>query len=212
MIRKHHKLATALLWIGFAGLVMYAVFGLTEANDILAGPLIHDEDPQSADVIIILGGGVIVDTKTLPRQVQERVQRGVELYHQDYADNIILTGGEVKDQSYSESDMMLPYAAFFGVTAAALFPEDQATSTYENALFSKEIMEEQDWDTALMVTSAYHTNRACRVYRKQDIDVTCIAAYEHEIWEGHAFRNLSDFRSVIREYAATIYYWLRGYI
>jgi len=123
-----------------------------------------------------------------------------------------VTGGLVKSFGYSESEIMAPYAQLLGVAENDLFEENRAESTYDNAIFSRDIMEKQGWKTALLVTSDFHTKRACRVFEKLNYNITCIAAYKHAGFTGYAYRNLLDLRSIIREYLATIYYFVRGYI
>ncbi|MBU0963684.1 YdcF family protein, partial [Patescibacteria group bacterium] len=183
-----------------------------EANDIIVKPLVRDEPEQPADVIIILGGGVVTHLKILPWGVQERVQRGVELYEAGYADKIILTGGQVKGQTYTESQIMREYIEFFGVDRHDIIEENQARDTHQNASYSHQIMQKHGFERALVVTSDFHSQRACRVFDKQGINNVCIAAFESESFKGNAFRNIMDFRSIIRDYLATFYYLIRGWV
>ena len=44
-----------------------------------------------------------------------------------------------------------------------IFLENEATSTYENLLYSQAIMEEHGWNTAIIVTHDYHGTRAMEV-------------------------------------------------
>ena len=50
-------------------------------------------------------------------------------------------------------------AESFGIPRDALLTENKATSTYENALYSKEIILENEIKSALVVTSNYHMRR-----------------------------------------------------
>jgi uncharacterized SAM-binding protein YcdF (DUF218 family) len=212
MKKVSQKIATVMLWLMFAacGFVFLATF--TNLDSLLVKPLIRDEAPQKADVIIVLGGGVNKDTRALPWGVEERVQKGVELYKDGYADKIIVTGGLIATNSYAESEVMAPYAIQLGVPAADVIQENKAKDTHTNAIYSKKIMDQNNWHTAIMVTSDFHTQRACHVFHKQNISVTCVAAYKNPAFKGNAFRNLIDFRAIARDYLATVYYKLKGYI
>ena len=126
-----------------------------------------------------------------------------------YADYIILTGGEVKDTNYAEADELIEYALEKDVPENIIFKESKSRDTYENAVYSQEIMQEENWQTALVATSDYHTKRACKVFRKLNMNVKCIAA---EIPQYNLYQKLEYFKSILREYGATIYYWIRGRI
>jgi len=125
---------------------------------------------------------------------------------------MILAGGLVKGASYTESEIMRAYVEILGVAPGDIFEEKSSSSTYENAVFSKVIMDNNNWHTAMLVTSDYHTERACNVFKKLDIQVICLSAPPDEGFKNNAFRNLIDAKSIIREYLATFYYLLKDYI
>lgn len=206
------KTATVILWLLFAVSVILFIATFTNFNDLWKKPLVRDETPKQADAIIVLGGGVVTDTRTLPWSVEERVRKGVELYQDGYAQNIIVTGGLVKGFSYAESEVMSPYARFLGVAKENIFEESRSEDTRGNAVYSWEIMRQHAWENAIIVTSDYHSQRACHVFRKLNMAVTCVAAFKNPSWQGQAFRNLMDAKAIAREYLATVYYWMRGYI
>jgi len=59
----------------------------------------------------------------------------------------------------------------FGVPETALLLEPQALNTYENALFSKKILQEQQIKTSLLITSAFHMPRAQLIFEKLGLKV-----------------------------------------
>ena len=185
-------------------LVFFAGF-----SDIIVKPLITNDEPQKSDVVIVLGGGVDKNIKDIGQAVQKRMDKGIELWLNGYADYIILTGGEVKDTSYAEADELIEYASEKDVPENIIFTESKARDTYENAVYSQEIMQDNNWQTALVATSDYHAKRACRIFRKLNMDVKCIAA---EVPQEKFYQKFEYFKSILREYGATIYYWLRGRI
>ncbi len=211
MRQKKSKIATAVLWISFPIAVILLFITLVDVSGLLAKPITNDQTPQKADVIIVLGGGIVTDLKILPWSVQERMKRGVELFDQGYADRMIVAGGQVSGQSYSESEFMREYAEFLGVPSKSIIEENASRDTHQNAQNSLVIMNELGWSTALVVTSDYHTRRACNVFEKQSAEVTCIASYKSENFN-NLFRNLTDTRAVVCDYLATVYYLIRGYI
>ena len=104
--------------------------------------------PEKADVIIMLGGGD-----------KGRMEKAAELYHEDYADYVIITP-ESKD-IYPQST---EFAMELGIPEDAIIEEYEATSTYTNAVESFKIMDEHSFDSALVVTSDYHLKRSKLIY------------------------------------------------
>lgn len=206
------QLPTGILWASFFALLFVLLAMYTGLNTLLVKPLVHNETPKKADVIIVLGGGVMKTTKTLPWGVEERVKKGAELYRAGYAGEMIVSGGLVAIHSYTEAEVMEPYAVQLGVPVKNVFEEDRSSDTHTNAIYSERVMDQHSWRTALLVTSDFHTQRACHVFRKQQITVICVAAYKDPSFKGNVYRNLLDLRSIAREYVATVYYWMKGWI
>lgn len=183
----------------------------TPLNAWLTLPLTADEPVRQADGIIVLGGGLRRDGM-LGQIGRERVLQGAMLWADEYAPTILMSGGLVQGTTYYEAEEMAAFAAGLGVPYEQVYIEKQSTSTEENARLSKPLIIHAGWESALLVTSAYHTRRACQVFRKQRIPVTCIAADRDIIPRVSPLDRLSEFKNIIREYGATLYYTYKGYI
>lgn len=180
-------------------------------TDVLARPLTTHENPQTADVIIILGSGTRRGPDPLPTQARLRVDQGVALWRNGAADAVIFSGGLSKTTGLVESDVMAKYAVTAGLPEETILRERASTSTRENAEQVLKVMNEKKYDTAIVVTSSYHTWRACRVFRRMHITITCAAATIHQPPEKFSDR-FSNLQSVLREYIAIGYYIARQYI
>ena len=110
----------------------------------------HNETdtPEKADVIIMLGGGD-----------KGRMEKAAELYHEGYADYVIIS--PESEDIYPQSTA---FAAELGIPEDAIIEEYEATSTYTNAVESFKIMDEYSFDSALVVTSDYHLKRSKLIY------------------------------------------------
>lgn len=172
---------------------------------LLQAPLVVDETPQASDVIIVLGSGVRRGPDPIPTQAKDRLGLGAELFKHDLAPNVIITGGLSKKAKKVEADIMAPFLEHLHVPAQNIILERGALSTYDNARYSKEIMDQHDWKRALVVTSAYHTFRSCRVFRKLAIEVGCVPVKLDD--HGSMIERALNMRSVVREYAAIVLYW-----
>ena len=113
------------------------------------------DDTQQADVIIVLGAGCFSDE---PSPVfRERINHGIGLYKNGYAPYLLFTG---KENEVSEAQIAKNYAISQGVPESAIILEDRATNTEENMRFSKQIMDERGFATALLVSDGLHMKRA----------------------------------------------------
>ncbi|WP_434797630.1 YdcF family protein [Terrisporobacter vanillatitrophus] len=110
------------------------------------------------DTMIVLGAKVNKDgvSKTL----KQRLDKAIEYYNQNKNINIIVSGGQGKDEVITEASAMKSYLVKNGVDEDHIILENKATTTLENIMFSKEIMKDLNLENkALIVTSDYHLFR-----------------------------------------------------
>ncbi len=133
----------------------------------------------SGQVLVVLGGGT--EPASPPRTTVEingagdRVLYAAELYKQGKAPFILLSGGDIEWLSSGSTTPAQDMAALLvqmGVPESALWLENESMNTYENALYAKEFLDEQDIDQILLITSAMHMPRAVALFEKQGFDVT----------------------------------------
>lgn len=105
----------------------------------------YTDSLETSDTIIILGGGD-----------QGRVQQAARLYESGYADNVIITPVE---ERYT-SEELITILRHYGFDEEDITVEEESTSTYSNAQKTIEIMDNNNLDSALVVTSDYHIKRA----------------------------------------------------
>ncbi len=126
------------------------------------------------DVIIVLGSPATQDCK--PHEIMKsRVDKAIVLYNKGVSKKIIFTGSIVHN-SCSESEVMANYAINNGVKRADVIIENQAKNTYQNAYYSINIMNNEHFKTAAVVTSKPHIKRSCMIFSTFNINYTMIAA------------------------------------
>jgi len=54
-------------------------------------------------------------------------------------------------------------------------------STYENLIFARELMEANDWETAVVVTHDYHGSRAADIARMVGLDPVQVSVARSEV-------------------------------
>jgi uncharacterized SAM-binding protein YcdF (DUF218 family) len=126
----------------------------------MAGPLLVVQDkPHLADAIVVIGG----DHKP------ERMRQAAELYRQGYAPLIIISAGTIVlegDQPIPEAQVMYRQARELGLPNDRLILEQASKSTYENATYTKALCQARGIRSILLVTSAYHSRRARRLFQE----------------------------------------------
>jgi uncharacterized SAM-binding protein YcdF (DUF218 family) len=127
---------------------------------------------QSADAIVVLGGGVTWPGHLLCGSLY-RLQHGVRLYHEGYAPRLILTGGANPRHPAvpAEAVIMQKMAVALGVRPEDIVLETQATRTYENGLNVARLMRQEAWESAVIVTDAIHMRRAQYVFQRLGIRI-----------------------------------------
>lgn len=130
--------------------------------------LVVNETPHKVDAIVVISG-----------DRGERTEYGVKLFKEGYAEHLIFSGGIVYN-NVTMAELMEKHAIELGVSEDKILVENKADSTYENALFSKEILEKNNFKSAIVVSSNYHMRRTKmlfnRAFKKSDISLTFCAS------------------------------------
>ncbi|MBX9702924.1 MAG: YdcF family protein, partial [Silvanigrellaceae bacterium] len=98
------------------------------------------DEKKPADVILVLGAKAYRDGTYNPCLVA-RITHAVDLYQAKYATKLLFSGGIDKEDQASEALTMKKIALSLGVPEQDIMLESDSTSTYENLLFSKKILQ-----------------------------------------------------------------------
>lgn len=150
IIYKIYKIIMVLFITSFIFLQVAILMNIYVTKDI--------NNVKTVDTMIILGAKVNRDgvSKTL----KLRLDKAIEYYNKDKDINIIVSGGQGKDEVMTEALAMKNYLLENGVDEKNIILENKATTTLENIIFSKEIMEDLNLgNRALIITSDYHLFR-----------------------------------------------------
>ena len=149
-------------------LTLWMVFCVALAGVVYAYSRV--DGAQDADVIIVLGAGLRRNGEPGPA-LWRRGEQAAALFADGYAQHIICSGGFTITQSRSEADACRQVLVSGGVPDDAILLEERSRSTEENAAYSREIMEANGWETALIVSDGYHLLRAQWIFAQQGISV-----------------------------------------
>ncbi|QPC92844.1 YdcF family protein [Mesorhizobium sp. INR15] len=182
--------------------------------------------PQKVDGIVVLGGGFegginlvrggyelnaggdrMVETAVLARRFPEA--------------KVVVSGGsdELLLKGEADADTAPRLLSALGVTADRLILENKSRNTYENAVFTKEMMTPKPGETWLLVTSAFHMPRSKALFDKVGFaTIPWPADYRTSGKEGvglfrdNATDSLQNTTMATREWIGLFAYWLSGRI
>lgn len=219
-------LATLLRWrrTGLAALVTgFAVLALstwTSLGALMLHPL-EDRfvrpDPPPAEIagIIVLGGGFegSVNRARGGYELNASGDRFVEaavLARRYPAARVVVTGGSgslVLDGE-ADGDTAPRLLRALGVEPARLVLENRSRDTYENAVFTKELVGPQPGETWLLVTSAFHMPRSMGLFRKAGFDVVAWPADYRTSGQEHAGAAQDNFSDSLQNTTVAIREWI----
>jgi uncharacterized SAM-binding protein YcdF (DUF218 family) len=147
VIKPQKLIVVVLAVFALSFIILFAYF----AGDYL----VVDEKPRTVDAIIVCAG----DKGT-------RTEKGVKLFQEGYAKRLILSGGIVYHNT-TEADLMAMHAVELSVDRAKIIEEAKADSTYQNAVFTKKLMQRYGFKSAIVVSSNYHMRRVKLTFDRQ---------------------------------------------
>jgi vancomycin permeability regulator SanA len=116
------------------------------------------DDARPADVILVLGSAVWPNEQPSP-SLRSRTQRAITLYQDGLASHLILSGG-LGRYPPEEAEVMRRLAETAGVPAEAMILDVEAHSTWESITQAREIMDQEGWETVIIVSDPFHITRA----------------------------------------------------
>ena len=191
-------------------------------------------DPPSAEAIVVLGGAT--RNNEAPRILPDMNERGdrllyaAKLYQDGAAPKILLSGGRINwtGGDSSEAKDMAEILSIMGIPPKDLILEPHSLNTHENAVFTKEILQQQNIKKILLVTSALHMPRSIAIFRHENIDAVAaptdfIISKRNLVQHRYTSEsrllslipksdNLDYTTQVMKEYIGTIIYRLKGWL
>lgn len=146
-------------------------------EDMLIGTIIammiviHYRPEFDKDYIIILGCGIRKDGTPTPL-LRGRIDRALKFYYEqiektEKAPVLITSGGQGANEVISESACMKKYLLEQGIPEDHILQEDRSTSTYENMLYSREVIEKDGKPGKIAFsTTNYHVFRSGLMARR----------------------------------------------
>ena len=150
-----------------------------------------DSGPVTADVIVVLGGGL-----------HERPERAAELFHQRAAPRIIISGAgddEINHYILRQKD----------VPAGDIEVESNSMTTRENAEFTLKLLRAEHVHRVILVTSWYHSRRALKTFEHFAPDLEFFSRPAYFAFDRAEWTQRGNGRRMRLEFLKLPGYWLR---
>jgi len=181
LVMKRERAGTrlVLLGVGFLTLIAFGPFA-----HLLAAPLetrfpAPPLDMPAPDGIIVLGGTVDEHLsaalgRTVMSEAAERLTAPLELRRRFPDARIVFTGGSaaLRTPTYSEADAVARLWRDIGLDKGDVIYEDRSRNTFENVIFTRDLLHPKAGERWLLVTSAIHMPRAMGIFRQAGFPVT----------------------------------------
>ncbi len=178
---------------------------------------------QHYEIAVVLGGFMSRDEDSDRLTFGDAVDRMNEtlvLYRHGKVDKFLISGGsgmitkDVREASLAKNFLV----QYCNVPDSVILFDTLSRNTYENAIESKKILQQQKIKKALLVTSAFHMRRAKGCFDSVDIitDTYSTDVMRKQTYYLHdlivpATENILQWEILMREVAGVIIYKLQGY-
>lgn len=177
------------------------------------------------DIAIVLGGFTDINAYPIHRNnfnnSIERLTQTLELYHQGLVKKILLTGGNsnIIYKDSNESKEVLRFLLRIGIPREDIIIEAKARNTYENALFTKELLGNQN-AKLLLTTSAFHLYRSKQCFDKIGLQTTAYPVDYIQAPFKWSLGNtilpspiaINHWQMLIKEWIGIVVYKMKGYL
>lgn len=131
---------------------------------------------------------------------QARLDRALELWQEGYAPMIVVTGGKMPGDGYTEAEAAWAYLTSAGVPPEAIVMENAATDTWESMQGVSAILRPLGITEVILVSDGFHLFRSRMMARDVGLHATGSAAETSPIRVGGG----GEFSYVVREAAGVV--------
>jgi len=223
--KKAYKNATRMMSILASLLLIIAVFPV---GDWLLYPLEKrflplKNLPASIDGIIVLGGAESIYRSSFWQQVEltqasERFFSFIHLIKKFPDAKKVYTGGSGNPffQQYKGAQIAKKLSEEQGLDISRIIFESESRNTYENAVFTKNLISPKPGEHWILITSAAHMPRSVGIFAKIEWKVIPYSV-DHETYPKNLFRvtwnfsgNLVKLNTALKEWTGLAAYYLAG--
>lgn len=193
-MKKGKKIGIGLLCLVLAGGILTAALNLYVVQKGKQRILSSEEAAElNADCILVLGCGLRADGSP-SRMLQDRLDRGIELYQSAAAPKLLMSGDHGQEQ-YDEVNAMKKTAVEAGIPSSDVFMDHAGFSTYDSMYRAKEVFQAK---RVIIVTQRYHLYRALYIAEQIGLEAWGVAA-EDVAYAGQSGREVREMLARIKD-------------
>jgi uncharacterized SAM-binding protein YcdF (DUF218 family) len=191
-------------------LILFLVVGLL-ATPIVASAVAvwraaHTDEASAVDhvdVILVLGAAQYGGE---PSPVfRGRLDHAALLFDRGFAERVMVLGAGQPGDRFTEAEAGASYLVSAGIADEAVAISPRGQTTYQSLAAAAEVMEEQGWDSAFLVSDPWHNLRMRRMARDLGIE-----GYVSATWHSAAESQATRLQGYARETFAYLYYRVFG--
>ena len=126
------------------------------------------EASRPAEAIIVLGAAQY-DGRPSP-VLQGRLDHALELYEDDLAPLVVVTGGKREGDRFTEAATGFAYLRQQGVPEDAIMREEQGENTWQQLAAATRLLRDRGMRSAVLVSDDYHAYRLDRIAQELGLD------------------------------------------
>ena len=139
--------------IVLAGAALYFVVNL-----VLVMSAARSDDARQVDAIVVLGAAQY-DGRPSP-QLAARLDHAIDLWNAGLAERVMVTGGKMEADRFTEAEASRRYLIDAGVPETAILLEDAGRNTFDSLDAAAVILLANDLNEVLLVTDPFHAKRS----------------------------------------------------
>lgn len=177
MLKRIFSISLLIIFILAQIPLLINVYMLEYSNKYILS--VEEASKKNVDCVLVLGAGVWGDTPS--HMLEERLNRGIEVYKTGCTNRILMSGDHGR-KDYDEVNVMKAFAVNGGVTANEVFMDHAGFSTYESMYRARDIFQVK---SVIIVTQKYHLYRAVYNARKLGLEAYGVCAdgqYNYDIF------------------------------
>ena len=155
---------------------------------------------ENIDCILVLGCRVYEDG-SLSHMLQDRLQRGLELYTAGIAPKLLMSGDHGQKE-YDEVNAMKGFAVENGVPSEDVFMDHAGFSTYESLYRAKEVF---GVEKVIIVTQEYHLHRALYIAQQLGLEAYGVAS-DYRSYAGQILRDIREILARNKDFVNTLFW------
>ncbi len=139
--------AVGLLLVGYYAVTLFQVWSTGRSNE-----------SRPVDAIVVMGAAQYDGTPS--PQLAARLDQVLRLWPEELAPVVVVTGGKLPDDRFTEAEASARYLVDGGVPETAIVMENEGTTSFESLDRVAALLRERGLKSVLIVTDPYHSLRS----------------------------------------------------